>query len=335
MRSALTHRTIAFAALFTLGLAACGNDEETTPAGSAATETAAPAETGSAETGSAETGSAVTSSAETGSAETGSAETTAAAAASISADCAKDKLALKTSGKLTVGTDSPAFEPWFKNDDPKSGEGFESAVTYAIAKTLGFAPAEVTWIKVPFDSSFAPGDKPFDFNINQVSITEERKAAVDFSKGYYNVNQAIVALADSPIAGAKTLDDLRGAKLGAQVNTTSLAFINEVVQPTVEPYVYNTNSDAKSALDAKQIDGIVLDLPTAFYVSAVEIEGSKIVGQFAAPADGAEQFGLVFQKDNPLRACVDEAITALDASGELAAIQTQWLSDVVAAPVLK
>ncbi len=305
---------VALLTLSAVGFAACSGDEKSSES-TAAAETTAPAETPATPE------------------PTASAETSAAATA-ISANCAKDKLVLKTAGKLSVGTDSPAFEPWFSNDDPANGKGFESAVAYAVAETLGFTTDEVTWLKVPFDSAFAPGDKKFDFDINQVSITEERKAAVDFSRGYYNVNQAFVAYENSPFAKATSIAELKGAKLGAQVNTTSLAFINEVIAPTKEPLVYNTNSDAKSALDAAQIDGIVLDLPTAFFVTAVEIEGAKLVGQFEAP-DGVEQFGLVFQKDSPLRACVDEAIGVLETSGQLAKIQTEWLSSVVSAPVLK
>jgi polar amino acid transport system substrate-binding protein len=219
-------------------------------------------------------------------------------------------------------TDDPA-----KQDagDPASGQGFESAVAYAVADKLGFAKDEVTWQVVPFNSSYAPGDKAFDFDINQISITPKRQKVVDFSDGYYTVNQAVIALKDSPIANATTLTELQSAKLGAQVGTTSLDFITETIKPAEQPYVYNDTNDAKSALQNGQIDGIVVDLPTAYYITAVEIPKGKIVGQFKAQ-EGGEQFGLLFQKGNPLVSCVNKAITALKDSGELQQIQDQWLA---------
>ena len=240
-------------------------------------------------------------------------------------ECAKENLTLITPGTLTIGTDSPAYPPYFADDDPTNGQGFESAVAYAVADGLGFTADEVTWTVVPFNKSYAPGDKAFDFDINQISITPKRQKAVDFSNGYYTVNQAVVALSDSPIAGATTLAELQGAKLGAQVGTTSLDFITDYVQPASDPYVYNDTNDAKSALNNGQIDGIVVDLPTAYYITAVEIENSMIVGQFPA-LDGGEQFGLLFQKGNPLVQCVNLVLDDLTASGELQAIQDQWLA---------
>jgi len=246
--------------------------------------------------------------------------------------CAKANLTLVSGGKLTVGTDSPAYPPYFVTDDPtkqdgdpSSGQGFESAVTYALAEQLGFSKNEVEWVTVPFNSSYAPGDKNFDFDINQISITPDRQKAVDFSDGYYTVNQSVVALNDSAIANAKSLADLKGAKLGAQIGTTSLDYITNVIQPAEKPYVYNDTNDAKSALANGQIDGIVVDLPTAFYVTAAEIDNSKIVGQFKAQ-EGGEQFGLLFGKGNPLVACVNTALAALKASGELQALQDQWMA---------
>lgn len=251
------------------------------------------------------------------------------------ASCAKEDLTLVSDGVLTIGTDSPAFPPWFVDDDPTNGEGFESAVAYAIAEELGFTPEEVEWTVVPFNNSFAPGEKDFDFNINQVSITEEREEAIDFSDGYYDVNQAVVAYADSAAVGVTTVEELRDLRFGAQVGTTSLDFITEVIEPTTEPFVYNDNNAAKAALDAGQIDAIVLDLPTAFFVSAVEIEGSAVIGQFPSVGDSPEQFGLVFEQDNPLRVCVNEALASLRDSGRLAEIEQEWLSDVVDAPVIE
>ena len=239
--------------------------------------------------------------------------------------CAKENLALVTDGTLTIGTDSPAYPPYFVDDDPTNGQGFESAVAYAVAEGLGFGADEVVWEVVPFNSSYAPGEKTFDFDINQISITPERAEAVDFSDGYYTVNQAVVALNGSAAANATTLAELQGAKLGAQVGTTSLQFITDYVQPAAEPFVYNDTNDATSALQNGQIDAIVVDLPTAYYITAVEIEDSKIVGQFPAQ-EGGEQFGLLFEKGNPLVSCVNQVLADLSSSGELQAIQDEWLA---------
>ena len=257
-------------------------------------------------------------------------DASAAPAASESAapvldQCSKENLTLVNPGTLTIGTDTPAYPPYFADDDPSNGKGFESAVAYAVADGLGFAPQEVTWTVVPFNSSYAPGDKAFDFDINQISITPKRAKVVDFSDGYYTVNQAVVALKDSPIANATTVAELQAAKLGAQIGTTSLDFINDVVKPAERPYVYNDTNDAKSALQNGQIDGIVVDLPTAYYITAVEIPKGKIVGQFPAQ-EGGEQFGLLFAKGNPLVSCVNEVLAEMSSSGELKAIQDEWLA---------
>jgi polar amino acid transport system substrate-binding protein len=265
-------------------------------------------------------------------AETATAETTMEESAAESAatdECAFENLTTISPGMLTIGTDTPAYPPYFVDDDPTNGEGFESAVAYAVASQLGFAPTDIKWEVVPFNSSYAPGDKNFDFDINQISITPERSEVVDFSDGYYTVNQAVVAFNDSPIAGATTIAELKDAKLGAQVGTTSLDFVTEVVQPTTEPYVFNDTNDAKSALQNGQIDGIVVDLPTAYYVTAAEFDNSKIVGQFAATA-GGEEFGLLFQKGNPLVTCVNKALATLRDSGELQEIQDAWLAGTTA-----
>lgn len=246
--------------------------------------------------------------------------------------CEKEDLTLVQEGVLTIGTDEPSFPPWFDFDGgPETGTGFESAVAHAVAEELGFTPEEVEWVVVPFNNSFAPGEKDFDFDINQISITEERDEAVDFSDGYYNVNQALLGFSDSDIASATTLEDLRPYRLGAQVGTTSLDFITDVIQPETEPLVYDTNADAKAAFDAGQLDGLVLDLPTAFFVSAVEIEGSTVIAQFPASEDDPEQFGMLFEEGNPLRDCVNQALANVD----LEAIQQEWLSDVVEAPVIE
>jgi len=248
----------------------------------------------------------------------------ASPAPASSADCTAESLQTLNAGTLTIGTDKPAYPPYFEDDDPSNGKGFESAVAYAVADQLGFSQEQVTWVTVPFNKSYAPGAKDFDFDINQISITPKRQKAVDFSEGYYTVNQAVVALEDSPIANATSLQELQQAKLGEQVGTTSLDFITETIQPTQQPMVYNDTNDAKSALEAGQIDGIVVDLPTAYYVTAAEFDNAKIVGQFPAQ-DGGEQFGLLMAKGSPLVSCVNFALTSLKDSGELQQIQDEWL----------
>jgi polar amino acid transport system substrate-binding protein len=238
-------------------------------------------------------------------------------------------------GKLTIGTGSPAFSPWVENDAPESGEGFEAAVGMAIAAELGYEGENVVWVRTTFDEAIAPGEKNFDFNMQQYSITPEREETISFSDPYYSSNQAIVALADSPAEGATTVADLVDVKFGAQAGTTSLTFINDIIKPTNEAFVYDDNAGAKAALEAGQIDAIVVDLPTALYISAVEIEGTSVVGQFPGSAGGlTDDFGAVFTKDNPLVACVNTALAALKESGELAKIEQTWLSDNNGVPVI-
>ncbi|MEU6737662.1 ABC transporter substrate-binding protein [Streptosporangium sandarakinum] len=249
--------------------------------------------------------------------------------------CAKDNLALKTPGTLTIGTDKPAYEPWFKDDDPANGKGFESAVAHAVAKRLGFESGQVKWKTVKFDAAFAPGAKQFDFDVNQVSATPERAKVVDFSKGYYTVKQAVVAMEGSPVASAADLAGLRDAKIGVQVGTTSLQAVKDVIRPSKEPNVYNEQIDAVNALKNKQVDAVVVDLPTAFYVTAAQVENSKIVGQFGAASGTPEVFGAVFEKGSPLVGCVNKAIDELTASGELAKIESEWLGSAAGAPELK
>jgi polar amino acid transport system substrate-binding protein len=259
-------------------------------------------------------------------------------------ECAKESLQLVEPGRLTIGTDNPAFPPWFDGgaeqgsewelNDPATGEGYESAVAYAIAEELGFTRDEVEWVVVPFAQSFRPGPKNFDFDINQISYTDERAQAVDFSESYYDVSQAVVTTEGSSIADATSVADLKDAKLGAAVGTTSYDTINEVVQPSQDAAVYDTNNDAISALKAKQIDGIVVDLPTAFFVTAVQVENGKIVGQFEGGSE-QEYFALAFEKDNPLRDCVNEALAALKEDGTLEDLEQEWLADKASAPVLE
>ncbi|MET7596226.1 ABC transporter substrate-binding protein [Streptomyces sp. NPDC005481] len=257
------------------------------------------------------------------------------ATGSASKTCAKAELSTETAGKLTVATDEPAYEPWFKDGKPANGEGFESAVAYAVARQLGFAEGDVVWQTVPFNKAFAPGEKTFDFDINQVSISAERRKAVDFSSGYYDVRQAVIALKGSKAAKAKSLADLKGVKLGAQVGTTSLDYIDDVVKPARQPAAYAKNDQAKSALKNGQVDAIVTDLPTAFYITAAEVTDAKIVGQFENQGGTPEQFGLVLDKGSALTSCVTGAVDALREDGTLARIEKQWLSDAVDAPVLK
>ncbi|MFE6198524.1 ABC transporter substrate-binding protein [Streptomyces sp. NPDC057838] len=255
--------------------------------------------------------------------------------ASASSLCEKGALATETPGKLTVATDEPAYEPWFKDDDPGNGKGFESAVAYAVADRLGYGKDKVVWQTVPFNKAFAPGDKTFDFDINQVSVSDERKRAVDFSSGYYDVRQAVVALKNSRAAKAKSVAALKDVKLGAQVGTTSLDYINDVVRPTRAPAVYGKNDQAKSALRNGQVDAIVVDLPTAFYITGAEVTDATIVGQFEHRGGTPEQFGLVLDKGSALTSCVSRAVDALREDGTLGRIEQQWLSDAVDAPVLK
>src|SRR4051794_35219750 len=250
--------------------------------------------------------------------------------------CAKESLPVLSSGKLTIGTDKPAYEPWFKNDDPANGQGFESAVAYAVAGKLGFAKTEVEWAVVPFNSVITPGPKKFDFDINQVSITDERKNAVDFSSGYYDVTQAIITTKGSKIANAKSIADLKDAKIGAQVGTTSLNTIKDVIKPSGDPAVFNTNDDATKALGNGQIDGLVVDLPTAFFITGSgQVKDSSIIGQFANQGGTPEQFGLVLDKGSSLTRCVTQAVDALRQDGTLKKLEQQWLAQTAGAPVLQ
>jgi polar amino acid transport system substrate-binding protein len=248
--------------------------------------------------------------------------------------CAPGSLNLVEDGVLTIGADNPAFPPWFggaektkpwKVSDPYSGKGYESAVAYAVARQLGFTKAQVKWTVVPFNNSFRPGKKPFDFYITQVSVTPERARAVDFSNAYYFVNQAVVARKGQPIAKVKSIAGLRPYKLGAQVGTTSYTYITRYIRPSSKPLVYDTNDAAVQALKNGQIDGIVVDLPTAFYVTAVQVDDGVIVGKL--PTRGTkERFGMVFEKGNMLRRCVNRALDRLWANGTIKKLQTTYLA---------
>ena len=253
-------------------------------------------------------------------------------ATSESASCAKADLATVTDGKLTIATGEPAYYPWIIDDAPETGNGFEGAVAYAVAKQLGFDAADVVWVRTTFDSAVTPGEKNFDFNLQQFSITEERKTAVDFSSPYYTAPQAIVSFKGSKIDGKTSLADLKGAKLGAAVGTTSLDAISNQIGAT--PQVFNDNAAGVSALKNKQIDGLVVDLPTAFYLSGVEVPNGLIVGQLPSTGSG-DQFGLLLTKGSKLTSCVSGAVDAITTDGTLAAITDKWLATDAGAPALK
>jgi polar amino acid transport system substrate-binding protein len=258
------------------------------------------------------------------------------------AGCAKNRLNLVTDGQLSLATDNPAFEPWWfggskskdwEINDPRTGNGYESAVAYQIARRLGFTRSQVAWQAVPFLKSFAPGKKSFDFYIAQVSSYPERRKAATFSTSYYRVNQAVAGLKTNSITKVRSLAGLKPYRLGASVGTTSYNYIVKYIKPTQSPRVYDTVNDAVTALKNKQIDGLVHDFPSMGYVTNVQVPGSKVVGRL--PAQGAqEHFGLVFQKGNPLVRCVNKAIEQMRADGTLKNLEVRWLGQT-GAPILK
>lgn len=243
------------------------------------------------------------------------------------AECHKSRLDVTHPGRLTIGTDKPAYEPWFVGDDPSTGKGYESAVAYAIADQLGFEKSEVTWVDVPFNTAISPGPKDFDLDLNQISISDERRKAVDFSTGYYTVRQAVVTYKGSPIEGRTTVRDLAEARLGAQVGTTSYTAITSQIEPTTAPNAYDTNDLAVQALKNHQIDGLVVDLPTAFFMTGAQLEDGVILGQLPQPGGRPEQFGAVLDKGSSLTACISQAVDALREEGTLADLEQTWLKD--------
>jgi len=263
----------------------------------------------------------------------GGSKKSAAQTSTSASACSVGQLNLVHKGQLTIGTDNPAFPPWFggtppkgsmwKVSDPNSVQGFESAVAYAVAKQLGFTKDEVDWTVVPFNSSYAPGQKKFDFDINQISITPKRAGRVDFSKPYFTAPQAVIALKSSDAAGATSLADLAGAKLGVQVGTTSLDAATQEIKPSTQPQVFNDSNDTVRALKDERVDAIVVDLPTAFYLTAAVVPKAKIVGQFDAP--GGDDWGLLLAKDSPLTDCVNQAVTKLRDDGTLQRLQDQYM----------
>ena len=255
--------------------------------------------------------------------------TTAATAES----CKPGQLPTQQDGVLTVATDQPAYPPYFEDEDPTNGKGFESAVAYAIADQLGYPAAKVKWTVEPFNSSYAPGPKDFDFDVNQISISPVREKAVDFSAPYYTANQAVVALKGSDAAAAKSLADLQDAQIGVQIGTTSLDAVEAEIEPSEEPQVFNNSGDVVTALKNEQIDAVVVDLPTALYLTAVQVPSATVVGQFSAP--GGDQWGALLEKDSALTACVSEAVDELRESGELQQLETRWMSQAAGAPELR
>ena len=314
-------RRTALALVATAGLllGACGDDDDdeaSTATDGAAASTVAPGTTAAPAT----TAAPVTSAAPA-----------TTVGAPDAAACAEGKTL--NDGELVVATGDPAFGPYVIDDQPESGQGFESAVAYAVAAEMGFTEDQVTWVRTTFEGAIQPGPKNFDFNLQQYSISPEREEVVSFSEPYYAANQAILGSADSPAAEATTAAEIRDLRIGVAAGTTSLTFVTDVLQPTTDPFVYNDNAAAKQALDTQQIDAIIADLPTALFISTVEIEGTQVFGQFP-PSEGTqgEPWGLLFSKDNPLVECANLALAALRESGELDEITVEWMSGSVDAP---
>lgn len=246
--------------------------------------------------------------------------------------CTKESLDTLYKGVFTFGTDQPVYPPWYMGDNPENGEGFEAAIAYAVAAKLGYPREDVRWVRVPFNAALAPGPKEFDASLSEFSITDQRRAAVDFSSPYFNVTQAVVTVKSSPAAGARTVAALKPLRLGVQVGTTSYTAATSVngSEPVT---VYNTNLDAKMALSNGEIDALVADLPTAFAV-ATELRGGVIVGQLPPVANDVEQYGIVLNKNSSLTRCVSSAVDALRDDGTLATLQSTWLAEAGRAPAL-
>ncbi|HEY2052973.1 MAG TPA: ABC transporter substrate-binding protein [Solirubrobacterales bacterium] len=257
---------------------------------------------------------------------------TAGGETASAAKCTPSTMETHTAGTLTVATDDPAYPPYFEENEPEDGKGFESAVAYAIGKQLGYPKSKIAWTKEQFDSSYAPGPKDFDFDLNEISITPVREKAVDFSVPYYSAQQAVVALEDSEAAKAKSLAELKDVKFGVQINTTSLSAVEEEIEPSSRPEVFNNSNDVISALKNGQVEAVVVDLPTALEVIAIQVENAKVVGQFGKKE--GEEWGALLAKESPLTECVNGAIEALEESGELEKITQRWMSQAAEAPQL-
>lgn len=248
-------------------------------------------------------------------------------------DCTPEGMNTFKDGVLTIGTDSPAYPPYFEDDDPSNGKGFESALGYAIADQLGFNNSQVEWATVPFNASYAPGEKKFDFDLNQVSITEPREKAVTFSVPYYTANQAVLVKKGSDLDGITSLDDLKDATIGVQVGTTSLDAVEDQIDPDSDPKIFDNSNDVVTAFKQDQVDAIVVDLPTAIFLRDAELSGTVVAGQFEQ--EGGDQWGAVMAKDSDLKSCVDQAINTLKDEGTLEELTNQWMADSAKAPLLK
>jgi polar amino acid transport system substrate-binding protein len=280
----------------------------------------------SPDSGSSDKSSADSSStASTGASAPGSSSSAAATTSVAAASCTPATMKTHAQGVFTFGSDQPVYEPWYVKNTPTNGQGFESAVAYAVAAKLGYSKSQVKWTRVTFNAVIAPGPKEFDADLDEVSITNVRKKSIDFSSGYYDVTQAVIALKGSKAASVHTVAGLRGVKLGAQVGTTSYTAITDVIKPSQKPSVFNSNDDAKAALKNGQIGALVVDLPTAFFITSAQLDNGVIVGQL--PATGKpEQFGMVLDKGSSLTTCVSQAVDALRKAGTLTRLADKWLS---------
>jgi polar amino acid transport system substrate-binding protein len=249
-------------------------------------------------------------------------------------ECTAERLPLKNPGRFTVATDSPAYPPWFSDDNPNNQRGYESALIYAIASQLGFTSDQVDWVDVGFNSAIAPGEKPFDVDINQVSITAQRRQNVDLSDAYYTSYQAVITVEGDKLAGVTSVAELRGGKLGAQADSTSLAAIKDVIEPEVPPEVLDTNDAGVKALEEQQIDGLVIDLPTALEMTSGEVNGGLMVGRLPTPDGRPEQFGIVLDHGSKLTGCINQTLATLRDNGTIATLQGKWL-DLADVPLLK
>jgi polar amino acid transport system substrate-binding protein len=283
--------------------------------------TACSPDSGSSDTG---TSSAASAPATTGASSAVSTSASVAATTTAAASCTPATMKTRSAGVFTFGSDQPVYEPWYVKNTPTNGQGFESAVAYAVAAKLGYSKSQVKWTRVTFNAVIAPGPKKFDADLDEVSITDVRKKSIDFSSGYYDVAQAVIALKGSKAASVHTVAGLRGVKLGAQVGTTSYTAITDVIKPSQKPSVFNSNDDAKAALKNGQIGALVVDLPTAFYITSAQLDNGVIVGQLPVTSK-PEQFGMVLDKGSSLTACVTQAVTALRRAGTLTKLADKWL----------
>jgi polar amino acid transport system substrate-binding protein len=256
----------------------------------------------------------------------------ASGSSTSAAACSPAKLQTHTAGVLTIATDSPAYPPYFEHNDPTNGQGFESAVAYAVAKQLGYPRSKVKWVVEPFDSSYAPGPKSFDFDINEISITAARSKVVTFSTPYYTNPQGILVADSSPLAHAGSLAAFQKAKIGVQIGTTSLSAVQADIKPSVQPQIFNTSSDVVAAFKIQRVNAIIVDLATAFELTS-EVKHSTIAGQFNA--SGGDRWGLLMTKGSPIAPCVDKAVSSLQSGGTLASLSKRWISSAAKVPVLK